>query len=399
MRAVLSLKTGSWITRERIYVYCWMMLALWTLGILTVVLTAQGGLDFQGRPLGTDFSNVWSAGQLVLDGRASAAYDPTLHHAVQKAAFQAPDVPYYGWHYPPFFLLIAAALAVLPYGVSVLVWLTATFPLYLMVVRKISDLPLTVLAAAAYPAVAVNMIHGQNGFLSAALLGAGLLWLDKKPVMAGIAMGLLAYKPQFGILLPLVLAVSGRWRVFGVASVTVAALVGLSTLVFGGGIWQAFMDSTSFTRSVVLEGGALAPEKMLSLFAAFRMWGSSVNVAYMAQAVLALGVATSLVWLWKKPVNQALKSAGLVAAALLVTPYALDYDLMILGLGVAWVAVHGRKHGFLNWEKSTLVLVWALPMLSRVSALSLGIPMGLLGLLLFYGLVLRRASVDSFNAP
>ncbi|MBL4691763.1 MAG: DUF2029 domain-containing protein [Magnetovibrio sp.] len=384
------LKTGSWITLERIRVYSVMMLAFWAVGILAVLVTSEGGLDFLGRPLGTDFSNVWSAGRLVLDSNAAAAYDTSLHHAVQKAAFNSPNIPYYGWHYPPFFLFIAGALALLPYGSAVLVWLSATFPLYLGVVHKISDVPLTLLLAAAYPAVAVNMIHGQNGFLSAALLGAGVLCLDRRPVLAGLAFGLLAYKPQFGLLIPLVLGVTGRWRVFGVASLTVAILIGASTAVFGFEIWQAFIDSTRFTRTVVLEGGALAPEKMLSIFAAFRMWGFSVTLAYIAQGVLALFVATTLVKLWQKPVAVPLKSAALVTATLLVTPYAMDYDLVILGLGLVWMVTYGLENGFLPWEKSALVLVWALPMLSRVSALALSVPLGLMGLLMFYGLILRR---------
>jgi hypothetical protein len=36
---------------------------------------------------------------------------------------------------------------------------------------------------------------------SAALLGAALYWLDFRPWLAGLLIGLLAYKPQFGVLL------------------------------------------------------------------------------------------------------------------------------------------------------------------------------------------------------
>jgi len=387
---IQGLKTGAWVTSERTRVYCWMLLAFWLVGILAVIITSDGGLDFSGRPLGTDFSNVWSAGRLVLDGQAPAAYDIQLHHLIQQAAFSAPDVPYYGWHYPPFFLFIAAALAALPYGWALAVWLAATFPLYLGVVRSISNVPLTALLATAYPAVAVNIIHGQNGFLSAALLGAGLVLLDRRPVLAGMAFGVLAYKPQFGILIPLVLIATGRWRVFGVAAATVVTLIGLSSAVFGVEIWQAFLTSTAYTRKVVLEAGALNPEKLLSLFAALRVWGVSVTYAYVGQGLLALGVMVSTVWLWRQSVAQELKSAGLVAGALLLTPYALDYDLMILGPAIAWMAVLGLKNGFLDWEISTLVLVWALPLVSRLAAIGGSVPLGLMGVLALYALVLRR---------
>ncbi|PHS78791.1 MAG: hypothetical protein COB59_05145 [Rhodospirillaceae bacterium] len=392
-----SLKTGDWLTLERIRVYAWMLLVFWLIGILAVIFMADGGVDFAGRPLGTDFSNVWSAGRLVLDGQASAAYDVQTHHLVQQTAFDTPDIPYYGWHYPPFFLFIAAALAALPYGWALAVWLAATYPLYLAVVRRISDVPYTALVAAAYPAVAVNVIHGQNGFLSAALLGAGLMLLDRKPVLAGLCIGLLAYKPQFGVLIPIVLVVTGRWTVIAAAGVTVGTLMAASTLVFGLDIWQAFLDSTQFTREVVMEAGALSPDKVLSLFAALRMWGVPVNLAYVGHGLLAAGVAGAVVWLWRKPVVLSLQSAGLVVGALLVTPYALDYDLMIVGLGLAWFTVHGLKTGFLAWEKSALVFVWCLPLISRMAAILLSVPLGLMGLLLFFGLILRRAKHDQIT--
>jgi len=93
--------------------------------------------------------------------------------------------------------------------------------------------PLWLLLALAFPAVFVNLGHGHNGFLTAALIGAALVQLDRRPILAGLLFGCLAYKPQFGLLIPLVLAVSGRWRAFIAAAVTVAVLTLAVTLVFG----------------------------------------------------------------------------------------------------------------------------------------------------------------------
>ena len=55
----------------------------------------------------------------------------------------------------------------------------------------------------------VNVGHGQNGFLTAALLGGALHWLDRRPWLAGVLIGCLAYKPQFGVLIPVAL-LAGR---------------------------------------------------------------------------------------------------------------------------------------------------------------------------------------------
>ena len=108
-----------------------------------------------------------------------------------------------------------------------------TLPLYVAAVRAIMGERLGILIACAFPAVMWNMLVGQNGFLTAALIGLMLLTLDTRPIAAGVLLGLLTYKPQFGILFPIVLAANGQWRVIAAASVTTAALVAASAAVFG----------------------------------------------------------------------------------------------------------------------------------------------------------------------
>ena len=62
--------------------------------------------------------------------------------------------------------------------------------------------------------------HGQTGFLTAALLTGGVLCLERREALAGILFGLLAYKPQFGLLIPLVLVAGGYWRAIAAAGAT-----------------------------------------------------------------------------------------------------------------------------------------------------------------------------------
>ena len=79
-------------------------------------------IDAHGEPIANDFVNVWAAGRLALDGQAAAAYDWTLHKAAEIRAVGHDFANYYGWHYPPTFLFVAAALATLPYLVAAVVW-------------------------------------------------------------------------------------------------------------------------------------------------------------------------------------------------------------------------------------------------------------------------------------
>ncbi len=395
---IQNLKNGDWVTCERMRVYAWIFIVLWLSAIVGLLLSASGDLDVLGRPLGTDFANVWSAGHMALSGMPVDVYNPQKHYLTQQVMFHDHAVPYYGWHYPPFFLLVATALALLPYGWALAVWVGLTLPLYLGVVlgimRSTAPLSLTISLALAFSAVPIVILHGQNGFLTAALLGTGLLFVDKRPVLAGIAFGLLVYKPQFGPLIPLVLAFSGRWTVFAAASLTVLILIGLTIAVFGVDIWSAFLANTHFTRVDVLESGAIGWGKLQSLFAALRSLGAPVLIAYVAQGLLAAGVAFTTMRLWRQPVAPALKSAGLVTGAVLVTPYVLDYDLVVLALAIAWLAGHGLKCGFLAWEKTVLVLVWGIPLIARVTATAIDIPVGFFSVLVFHALILRRARFE-----
>lgn len=58
-------------------------------------------------------------------------------------------------------------------------------------------------------------------------------FLDRRPLLAGLLVGLLTIKPQFGVLIPVLLIASGRWRVFTVATVTALALAAAAVMLFG----------------------------------------------------------------------------------------------------------------------------------------------------------------------
>lgn len=389
-----DLRSGRWLTAGRARGYSLILLGLSVLAVAGWIALSDGLIDRNGKPLGTDFSNVYAAGSLAWQGRAADAYAPALQHAAEKAVFGGGEVPFFGWHYPPFFFAIAVLVAGLPYASGLAIWLAAGLAAYLATVRAILPRPDTLLTAAAFPAVFVNVGHGQNGFLTAALLGGALHLLDRRPWLAGLLIGCLAYKPQFGVLIPVALLASGRWSTIGAAMTTIAALVAVSVLTLGGGVWHAFADSMNFTQTVVLEQGGTGWEKIQSVFSAARMWGASVPLAYAVQLALALTLAASIAWLWQGPAAFELKASALATASLLATPYVLDYDLVVLAIAIAFAVRHGINCGFRDYEISLLAAAWMMPLLSRSVAGITGIPLGLLVLLTLYFFTLRRALLD-----
>lgn len=389
-----QIESGAWLTAERIRIYSAIVLALAVLAIAAWVALADGAIDRNGKPLGTDFSNVYAAGTLVRQGKAADAYDPPLQHAAEIAVFGGRDVPFYGWHYPPFFLAIAALLAAVPYLWGLALWQVAGFIAYCAAMVAILPRRETLLVASAFPAVFINVGHGHNGFLTTALLGGALLQLHRRPWVAGILIGLIAYKPQFGVLIPLAFMAGGHWRSIAGAALTVLALVAISTMMLGTGIWHAFMASTAFTRDVVLEQGGTGWAKIQSIFSAARMWGADLPLAYAAQGLLAASLAVSLIWLWRSNAAFALKAAALAIASLLATPYVLDYDLVVLAITIAWFTRHGLTHGFKRYEITILAVAWIAPLLTRSMAGLIHLPLGLLTMIALYLIVIRRAVLD-----
>jgi alpha-1,2-mannosyltransferase len=386
-----ALRSGDWITADRIRAYSLIFL-VGTAGLLGyLAATAQGLNDAWNRPLGTDFSNVYVAGLLVHEGEPAAPFDPARQFAREQRLF-GPDTPFFGWHYPPFFLLVAAALATLPYIPALLVWQGVSFLIYLRSQWMLLPDRLALLAAAAFPAVMVNFSHGHNGLLSAALFGSGAALLPNRPWLAGILLGLLVYKPQFGLLIPIALAAGGHWRAFLGGALTVSVLVVTVTGLWGLEIWPAFRDSLAFTRTVVLEQGGTGFYKIQTMFAWVRLWGGSVPAAYVAQGLLTAGVAWSVWQTWRAPVEHGWKVIVLILACLLGTPYMLDYDLVMLAPVLAiWVRL-GLRSGFRDGEKVVLALAWVAPLVGRSMAQYACLPIALWVMLGLFVLAMRRAS-------
>jgi hypothetical protein len=181
------------------------------------------------------------------------------------------------------------------------------------------------------------------------------------------------------------------------AIATVAALVAVSFATLGGSVWHAFADSMNFTQTVVLEQGGTGWEKIQSAFSAARNWGADVRTAYAIQGALGLTLATTLAWLWHSDAAFELKASALATASLLATPYVLDYDLVVLAISIAFLARHGFKCGFRDYEISVLAAAFIVPLISRGLAGASGIPSGLIVMLALYVATLHRAMADREN--
>jgi hypothetical protein len=263
------------------------------------------------------------------------------------------------------------------------------------VIHRIAPQRIALLLAAAFPPVLANLTHGHNGFLTTSLLGGGLAALRTRPVAAGVLFGLLAYKPQFGALIPFALAAGGHWRAFLAAAVTVVTVVAGSVMWFGAGIWTTFFESLDFTTKVVLEAGGTSWFKQQSAFALVRRLGGTVDLAYLVQIALAVACVAAVIRLWHSSARFEIKAAGLAVGTLLATPYLFDYDMLALAPAIAFLGINGLANGFSNYEKSVLAFAWIAPFFTRSVGAVTPVSLGLAAMLLLMGVILVRAANDA----
>jgi Glycosyltransferase family 87 len=389
------LRHADWLDAARVRGYLW-LLALLNAGMLVWLIgSSSGGVDRNGFLLGTDFLSFWAAGKVLL--AQGNAYDTAAHIAAQRDLY-AGHSGYTAFFYPPPFLLVCAPLGLGGYFPALGLWLAGTAGAFLAALRPwLRGLawPQSALVLAAFPAVLLTITHGQTSFLVAALLGGGV-WLgaNGRKGWAGVLFGLAIIKPQFGLLIPLALLAAGEWRVIVAAAATALGFAGATTLAFGTEIWPAWYAASGGAQEA-MAGGAIGFAKMQSLFAAARLAGAGTGLAYALQAAAALTCAALVAHLfWRRGLTRE-SGAALLVAALLTTPFVLDYDLLLLAFPLAVLADQPRP-----WEKTAALAGFVLPALARPLALTTGIAIAPLVLLVLFALLLRRAhDPDATRAP
>lgn len=269
----------------------------WSLAAVVLVIWRAfsemrlGLTDGVSHPVGEDFINFWSGAALAAQGHARLAYDLQKCHDFQVSVV-GHAIQMYHYSYPPTMMLLTAPLGVLPYGMALIAWSLLGLTAFGRAAYLAWPGRDALLFAMAAPGTVVNLMDGQTGLWTAAILGGGMLCLDRRPLLAGGLLGLLICKPQIGFLIPLALLSGRRWSALFAMAAIAAALLGASIFCFGVDLWKDYAQLAQFLRRFDLESGE-SWEYMPSLFMMLRRWGVDVASCYLAQAALAAGVGGS----------------------------------------------------------------------------------------------------------
>lgn len=312
---------------------------------------------FGGAAAVPDFAAFWAAGTLSLDGTPALAYDWIAHKAVQTKELGHDFPSWMPWHYPPPFQLAVTPFAMAPLWAAMAIWSGLGLALYLWVCWRILPDPVALAGALAAAPTALTLVNGQTGFLTASILGFSLLALDRRPVRAGVLLGLLSIKPHLALAIPFAMAAGGRWRAFAVAVLTIAAVAALAWVLLGGDTWRAFVNSLGQTVGVFQSSEAAVGrwEVFANLYGSGRYFGFSASLSLLGQTVLAIVILVPTVVVWRSPHSpHEIKAALLCFATAAVTPRVMGYDLHILVIGALFQTRHALRAGFFPGEQLLL---------------------------------------------
>ncbi len=285
--------------------------------------------------VGRDFIHFWTYGQAATSPDPGRFYDPALFNA-HLASILGPGHPSLNWSYPPSVMLLTAPFGQIGYFPALLIWtllgVAVFIPVALRYARRVNvtDWKI-VIPVVISPAAMFCLISGQASFFTAALLIGAFFCLDRRPVLAGVLIGLLTVKPQLGLLFPIMLIASGRWRVFATAAVTSLALAGVTAVVLGPQVWIDFVTKSLPVQNVVLADRDLMTTPFFpTVFMNIRGLNAPYAVAMAGQAVVSVFALAAVIWAFnrRRDAPPQMLFALFLTCSVSFSPYMLAYDLL-----------------------------------------------------------------------
>lgn len=385
--SVLSACGMTRFGHKGLFIFCALCgLAGW--GLWTFILAREAGQDWMV---------FYTAVRAFLDGEPGRIFDGHwMTGTINRRYTDWLSVPlnYHPWLYPPHFLLLLLPFGLLPFGASYALFLALSFVLLVLVLANIPrPTNATLFTAAAlllFPQTAFIAFTGQNSFLTAALLIAGIGLLERRPVVAGLILGIVSYKPQLFLMVPVALLAGRHWTAIaaGVASTATLALVSLA--VFGTGLWQDWLHAMLASGDNYQEWVLAARRGGQSLYACLLAIGVPPRVCDIAQGAATLASAIVVWWGFRRPMAAELRLMLLLAASVFAAPHLSCQDAILLAAAALLLFRRIGETRPFPGEIALLGAVWFAELFDPPAILKIGIMTPVL-LVLFMAAVIRRA--------
>lgn len=349
-----------------------------------------------------DFVVFWPAAKAILDGNMISLYVGDGMHDAMLQYNPENALERLTWQYPPYAGLLFSPIGLLPFPVAYMTWFVLGVAALAgsLTVANVDRRAIIVLLLTS--PVFLAFITGQIALFITSLMLLSVFWAKSRPILAGLAAGLLTIKPQLGIFLPFVFIAGGHWRAFASAAVFSLMLWLGSLALLGVDVWVAFFERIGLVSDMVSEG-VMPYGKMLNVYAASNFALLPQAAAYGITAIAALAAVFAVIWTCRKTDNPRWRYAVLATATLLVTPYSWYYELALI-LPAVWFALeHGYRNGWLEYERESAAILFALSVSLPGPELTAGVSVPFLVMIAASVIVIRRVKFEltekSGNSP
>jgi hypothetical protein len=224
-----------------------------------------------------------------------------------------------------------------------------------------------------------------------------LLLLDRRPIVAGVLFGCLAYKPHLALMLPFALIAGRRWPTVITTGATAVLLVAASAVLFGPQLWLDYAHNLAILRALILEDGTGVWHRMLSVFVFARRLGADVGTAYALQGTFAAFSAFIIARSWWRNDPAPVRNALVIVGTCLATPYLQDYDLVMSAFVVVWLKQAGDRDARVQetWIIAAMAIMLVLALVSAALAKATGLALGPLFIIPVFALLIGLTGAPS----
>jgi hypothetical protein len=302
--------------------------------VLFVIIAIWAAYIVYSKPMVIDFLAYWAAARLALAGQIARVYDVAAHQAAEQVI-----APINGWlpfAYPPPFLLVVTPFGLAPYWAAFALWVGSSGALFALVARRNGPLPYAI----SHPAFLTNVLIGQNGLITASLFMGGLTILRRNSILGGGILGLMIIKPQLALLLPFAMVAGRQWRAIAGAVISAALAATIAFAVFGAVAYEGFFKILPFFTNGMAKG-RWPWNEMVSVFAFLRYFDVPQNPALVLHSLVAVAAIVMVCRAWWHDLDE--RDGILATATLLIPPYLLTYDALLLVIPTLWL-IDKRRH-------------------------------------------------------
>lgn len=350
MKTFLQLR---WLGRDRVIGYSMVLAFASAVSMYWLFQEAM-------KPGGSDFVAFWSASKSWMAGHAGAVYDPRSLMPIQATVGHPGVVPFVN---PPPLLFVIWPLGFFSYPVAWILWVAATYGLWLAATRRLAP-PYLTWSIAAFPGALLAAWHAQTGFLTSTFQALAATWLRDRPFRAGLCIGALVIKPHLAVLFPFALIASRSWRAIYGAATGVIGLCLAAWAVFGTDTMLSYPNALDVSSYFISQDDDVFFLRQVTVYAALRVFATP-QIAAIAQALTTLAMIAATWRIWAAAGETDGKLAFLFSATPLATPYLFSYDLPFLIIPFCWLAAHCKG----DWARPALILLYLSPLMARAIAL------------------------------